>query len=536
MRRLLSSLYAAFYAGVIYNKIMSQNLSADNKRIAKNTLLLYVRQLLTMLVSLYTSRVILQTLGVTDFGIYNVVGGVVGMFSFLTGTLCSATQRYLAYDLANGDAKRLRETFGLVLLTYIIMAIITVILSESFAVWFLNTKMTIPTDRIYAANWVLQFAILTFVVNIFSTPYLSVVIAHEQMDVYAYVSIADVVLKLLIVFLLQVFFFDKLILYSILMFCSSMLITLCYAFYCHRNYKESHFQFFYDKARFVEMTAFAWWNMIGALAKVLRSQGINVLLNLFFNPAINAARGIAYQVNNAIISFANNFYTAVKPQIIKSHAIGEDSHMRQLIISSSKLAFYLLLLISLPIALNTNYILSLWLVSPPEYTSLFVQLVLLNALAEVFSLPLVAGLQATGNIKYLQLSVSLLYLLNIPISYVFLRLGYPPETPMIVSLSLVVVCMLPRLLLCKHYYGLSIKQYTLDVLVRGWTIVILCYIIGTHLPWTGVDSIIALVISSISLWIITLALILILGLSSQERNMVMDIISRRFGRTNRAKL
>ena len=177
--------------------------------------------------------------------------------------------------------------------------------------------MTIPTDRIYAANWVLQFAILTFVVNIFSTPYLSVVIAHEQMDVYAYVSIADVVLKLLIVFLLQVFFFDKLILYSILMFCSSMLITLCYAFYCHRNYKESHFQFFYDKARFVEMTAFAWWNMIGVVANVLRSQGINILLNMFFNPVVNAARGIAYQVNSAITQFYTNFYTAVKPQITK---------------------------------------------------------------------------------------------------------------------------------------------------------------------------------------------------------------------------
>ena len=515
---------------------MSQNLSANNRRIAKNTFLLYIRQLLIVLVSLYTSRVVLQTLGVDDFGIYNVVGGVVVMFSFITGTLGSATQRYLAYDLANGDVKRLNETFGMVMLTYILMAIITVVFSESIAVWFLNTKMTIPADRVYAANWVLQFAILTFVVNIFSTPYLSVVIAHEQMNVYAYVSIADVVLKLLVVYLLQVFFIDRLILYAILMFGSSLLITLCYAFYCLRNYKESHFHFFYDKTRFVEMTAFAWWNMIGSLANILRSQGINILLNLFFNPAINAARGIAYQVNNAIISFANNFYTAVKPQIIKSHAKGEDAHMRQLIISSSKLAFFLLLLISLPIALNVHYIISLWLVNPPAYTSLFVQLVILNALAEVFSIPLVTGLHATGNIKYLQLSVSLLYLLNIPVSYVFLRLGYPPETPMIVNLVIVAVCMIPRLLLCRYYYGLSIKQYFFDVVVRGWAIVLLCYYIGTCLPWTGLDSIIYLVTSTIILWIITLALILVLGLSSHERNMAIYFFTRRFGIAHRTKV
>jgi O-antigen/teichoic acid export membrane protein len=241
-------------------------------------------------------------------------------------------------------------------------------------------------------------------------------------------------------------------------------------------------------------------------------------------------------VNNAITSFANNFYTAVKPQIIKSHAKGDDTHMRQLIISSSKLAFFLLLLISLPIALNAHYIISLWLVNPPEYTSLFVQLVLLNALAEVFNLPLVAGLQATGNIKYLQLSVSLLYLLIIPVSYVFLRLGYPPETPMIVNMVFIVVCMLPRLLLCRHYYGLSIKQYSFDVLVRGWAIVLLCYIIGTRLPWTGVDSILDLVISTILLWIITLALILVLGLSSHERNMVVNIINGRLGSGFRTKV
>lgn len=501
--------------------------SANNKRIAKNTLLLYLRQLLIMFVSLYTSRVVLNTLGVDDFGIYNVVGGVVTMFSFLVGTLGSATQRYIAFDLANGDAKRLNETFGLVMLTYILMAITTVVLSELIAVWFLNTKMTIPADRLYAANWVLQFAILSFVVNIFSTPYLSVIIAHEQMGVYAYVSIADVVLKLLVVYLLQVFFFDRLILYAILMFSSSLLITLCYAFYCYIKYKESHFHFFYDKTRFAEMTTFAWWNMIGSLANILRSQGINVLLNLFFSPGINAARGIAYQVNSAISSFANNFYTAAKPQIIKSHANGNDSHMRMLIVSSSKLAFFLLLIVSLPIALNVDYIMQLWLVSPPKYTSLFVQLVIINALVEVFSLPLVSGLQATGNIKQLQLSVSILLLLNIPISYFLLKNEYPPETPMIVNIIIVIVSMVPRLHLCKKYYGLSIADYILDVLLRCSIIAIMCYSLCSFLFIYDYQSLLNFTISLFYSWVLSFILIIIFGFTKKEKQIIMNIVKSR---------
>lgn len=502
---------------------MSDN-SRSNKRIAKNTLLLYMRQLLIMVVSLYTSRVVLRALGVTDFGIYNVVAGVVTMFSFVMHTMASATQRYLAYDLACGDEKRLKETFGLVMITYLILAVITVVLTESIAVWFLNNKMTIPPDRMYAANWVLQFAILTFLAHIFSAPYLSVIIAHEQMDVYAYVSVADAILRLLVVYLLSAFLYDRLIVYSLLMFVSSSIITFCYMVYCHPRYQESRFHFFYDKKRLAEMTAFAWWNMIGSLANVLRSQGINILLNIFFTPAVNAARGIAYQVNSAITSFAHNFYTATKPQIIKSHASGEDARMRKLITSSSKLAFFLLLLISLPIALNSQFIMSLWLVDPPEYTSLFVELVLLNALAEVFSLPLVTGLQATGNIKYLQLSVSVIYLLNLPISYVFLKMGFSPETPMIINIALVAIAMVPRLLLCHRYYKLPIGRFVFDVLVRVWSVAFVCYVIGKFLYGDNTDTILSFAILTFILWIIVLFLALTFGLSLGERKMAFALI------------
>ena len=496
----------------------------NNSRIAKNTILLYARQLLIMLVSLYTSRVVLHVLGVTDYGIYNVVSGVVTMLSFVTGTMASATQRYLAYDLASGDAVKLKETFGLIMLTYIMLAIITVLLMESVAVWFLNKKMTIPAERLYEANWVLQFAALTFIVHVFAAPYLSAIIAHEQMGAYAYVSIAEVVLKLLMVLLLQTIPYDRLILYSILMFVSSLIITLCYKFYCNRNFPESRFKFYFNLKRFKEMTAFAWWNMIGSLANVLRSQGINVLLNLFFNPTVNAARGIAYQVNSAITSFSSNFYTAVKPQIIKSYASGENTRMRQLIVSSSKLAFFLLLFISMPIELNSQFVMNLWLVEPPEYASLFVRIILLNALVEVFSLPLTSGLQATGNIKYLQLSVSIIYLLNIPISYVFLKLGFAPETPMIVNLVLVVIALVPRLLLCNRYYNLSIKRYFFDVLVRVWAVALACYVIGRYLYGDSTDTLLGFALRTVVLWIIIVVFALLFGLSSRERKMAVGLI------------
>lgn len=496
-----------------------QNISLNNKRIAQNTLLLYFRQLLIMFVSLFTSRVVLQALGITDFGIFNVVGGMVTMFSFLMSTMASASQRYLSYDLASGNDEKLRQTFGLVMLTYLLLIIITVILIESTAVWFLNNKMTIPPDRLNAANCVLQFAILTFVANIFATPYLSVVIAREKMDVYAYVSILDVIIKLLIVYLLVEFSYDRLILYSFLMFVSSLLITLIYIIYCRRNFKESRCNLFYTKKRFKEMLAFAWWNMIGTVSNLLRSQGINILLNMFFNPAVNAARGIAYQVNSAITGFANNFYTAVRPQIIKTHASKEDDRMRSLISYSSRLAFYLMLILSLPIIIHARHLLSLWLVEPPEYSSLFVQLILVNALLEVFSMPLTTGLQATGNIKNYQLIVSGIYLLNIPISYILLKMGMPPESPMYVNILLVLVGVLPRLLFCKKYYALSIRKYSREVLLKAGVVSVPCYLICKYLiaRFYIHSSVVSLLANVTIMGIVSIVVIYVVGLTQTDR-------------------
>lgn len=506
--------------------------SSDNKRIAKNTVFLYFRQILIMLVSLYTGRVVLNVLGVDDFGIYNVVGGIVTMFSFITGTMATASQRFLSYDLAKDNPERLSQTFSLVFLTYVILSIITIVLSEGIGVWFLNTRMSIPPERMEAANWVFQFSILSFVFSIMSAPYMAVIISRERMAVYAYASIVEVVLKLVIVCLLTVIAFDKLKIYSVLMMLISLAMTAFYAIYSSRKFPESRYSYFFDKSRFKELCSFATWNVIGAIANVLRSQGINILLNVFFNPAINAARGIAYYVNNALITFSNNFYTAVKPQIIKDYARDEIDKMHKLIFLSSRFAFYLMLIISLPILLVTQPILELWLVTPPDYTALFVQLVVINSLIEVLSFPLVSGLQASGKIKTYQLVVSLAYMLNLPVSYIFLKLGYPPEVTMYVNIAIVCACFLPRLLLCRRYIGITLSAYFREVLMRLLIATIItitiCKCVSALFDydklWPVIASIcVVLLLSALSIYSV--------GLTQSERNMLNRSVINKIRKT-----
>jgi O-antigen/teichoic acid export membrane protein len=273
--------------------------------------------ILTMLVSLYTVRVVLNTLGVVDYGIYNVVGGVVAMFSFLSSTMASASQRFFAFELGRRDYDKLKQAFSLTLLIYIGIAILILVLSETVGLWFLNTQMTVPEERMNAANWVYQFSIFSFIMTILTVPYNSAIIAREHMKVYAYVSIIEVVLKLIIVYLLVFFSFDKLKLYAVLTFFVACLITFIYRTYCKRRFKECIYFFYWDANKFKEILSFAWWNMIGAMANIFKTQGINILLNVFFNPVINAARAIAFQVNSALTNFTNNFYMAVRPQITK---------------------------------------------------------------------------------------------------------------------------------------------------------------------------------------------------------------------------
>ena len=503
---------------------MSVSVSSNNKRIAKNTIALYFRQILTMFVSLYTSRVVLHTLGVVDYGIYNVVGGVVLMFNFLSSTMASASQRYLAIDLANGDNERLKQTFSLTMLSYFIIVFVAVVLCETVAVWFLNTKMIIPEERIVAANWVLQFSVLSFIVRLLSTPYMSVIIARERMGIYAYVSIAEAVLKLLMVFLLVSIEWDKLIVYSILMFVVVLSVNLYYRYYCIKRFGECSYSFFFDGKRLGEMFSFAGWNVMGAIANILRSQGINVVLNLFFSPAINAARGIAYQVNAAIISFSNNFYTAVRPQIIKQYAANHSDEMFKMIFYSSKLAYYLLFMISLPIIVETDDILTLWLVTPPDYTVIFIRLVVINSLIEVLNLPLVTGLQACGKIRAYQIYISTTYLLVLPISYLLYCHGYPPETAMIVNLVVVLLGIIPRLAFCVKYIDLPVWGYTKNVLLRIAIVTLASlsvYPIVSSLNISGLLT--GLLINTTLCLMVSGVVVLFIGLNKPERAKLYSI-------------
>lgn len=437
--------------------------AANNKRIAKNTLMLYFRMLFTMAVSLFTSRVVLNTLGVDDYGIYNVVGGVVSMFSIISGSLSAAISRFITVELAKGDADKLRKTFSASVTIQLLLSLIIVVLIESIGVWFLNAKMVIPAERMDAANWVLQFSIVTFVINLISVPYNATIIAHEKMSAFAYISILEVVCKLVIVYLLKISPIDRLVFYAILMCAVSVIIRLVYGYYCNRHFAECKFSFRFDKDLLKRMFSFAGWNFIGASSAVLRDQGGNIIINLFGGPAVNAARGIAMQVNHAIVGFSNNFMTALNPQITKFYASGEHDYMMKLIFRGARFSFYMLLFLSLPVLTNTHYILSLWLGTVPDHSVLFVQLALIFAMSESISSPLVTAMLATGKIRNYQIVVGGLQMLNLPISYVLLRIGCIPETVMMVAIGLSQCCLAARLVMLRTMIGLSARKYLREV-------------------------------------------------------------------------
>ena len=381
---------------------------SENKRIAKNTMYLYLRMIFLLVVGLYTSRVTLAALGVSDYGIYNVVGGIVSMFVFINYAMINSTQRYITYELGRGDIKRLSVIFSTSINIHAIISLIIFILSESIGLWFFYNKMTIPPDRINAAFWVFQFSIIACFVNIMSVPYNALIIAHEKMSAFAYISLLDAVMKLGIVCMLITYGGDRLILYGVLVLLVTIIDCVIYGQYCIRKFPESKYHYVVDKPLMAEMTKFASWNLLGNFSYVCYTQGLNLLLNVFFNPVVNAARGIAVQVQTVVSNFSYNVENAIKPQITKSYAQQDMQRMHTLIFVSAKVAFYVLLLISLPIILEAHQLLNLWLVEVPEHTANFVRLTILTLLSESLTNPLLTAAQATGDMKKYQFSVSLL--------------------------------------------------------------------------------------------------------------------------------
>ncbi len=501
---------------------------SSNSSIAKNTMFLYFRMILIMAVQLYTVRVVLSVLGSTDYGLNNVVGGIVTMFSFLSGTMATASQRYFAFEIGRNDMVQLKKTFSLTLIIYCLLGFIILLLAETVGLWFLNNKMVIPEDRMNAANWVYQFSVFSFIVTMFQVPYDALVIAREKMNVYAYVSIFEVVLKLLIVYLLSISSFDKLITYSFLTFSVTLIITSIYKSYCIRNYKESHFKFFWDKKLFKEITSYSGWNLFGALAGVANNQGINILINLFFGPTINAARGIAYQINSSINGFVQNFMTASKPQITKLYAQGNIKELNILIERTSKFSFLLLLLIVLPVGLETSFILKIWLKDFPEYTVVFVQLILINTLVDTISYALMAGAQATGKIKTYQATVGTIMLLNIPISYIFLKIGIEPYQVLYINISISVICLFFRLFFLKKLIKLEISHFLKEVVLKVFILTLVVLLIMYQLKkYLNEETLVNFIIISVLSVVLIIFFSYLLILSKIEKQLIKSFIDKK---------
>lgn len=439
--------------------------SLNNKRIAKNTILLYFRTFITMIISLYTSRVVLNTLGVTDYGIYNVVGGVVAMFGFINSSMSVATQRYLNFALGQNKMQQLKTVFSTSINIHLCISILIIFLGETVGLWFLLNKMTIPDNRLEAALWTYQCAIFSTIIMIISVPYNALIIAHEKMGAFAYISILEVLLKLLAVFSLFIIDYDKLILYSILMLLIQIVVRIIYGSYCKKHFSESKYHFIWDSKLFKEMSSFAGWNLWGNVAFIGFTQGLNVLLNMFFNPVVNAARGISVQIQNTINQFSSSFQMALNPQITKSYAMSDLDYMHNLIIRSSRFTFYLMVVISLPIFLETSMILKVWLGIIPDYTVIFVKLMLCVTIIDAVANPLVTAAAATGKIKMYQVAVGGMLLLILPVSYITLKMGGEPWSVFIVHLFICVCSFIVRLLFVHKLVGLSIKKFIVDVAI-----------------------------------------------------------------------
>lgn len=493
-------------------------MNSSNTLIAKNTLFLYFRMLFTVFVGLYTSRVILRVLGVEGFGIYNVVGGIVMMFSFLNAGMVASSQRFISYELGKNDIKSLRKVFSMSVSIHIFLALLILLLAETVGLWFLNVKLNIASECMYAANWVYQCSILTFMLTVISVPYNACIVAHEHMKAYSYISIMEIFLKLLAVIILPLSSWDKLIVYSSLILLIAFIIRLAYGVYCRYNFIECKCQCIKDKSLFVEMFSFAGWSFIGNLGFSVKDQGINILINLFFGVAMNTARGIAYQVSSVISGFVANFQMALNPQIIKRYASGEIESMILLVFRGAKYSLFLLMVMVVPFYIRAPYVLQLWLGNVPEYTVTFLRLTLIMAMVDSMAGPLVTAMQATGRIRIFQLVISVIMLANLPLSYFFLSLGCKPYVVMYVAIATSLVGLISRLCILKTLISsFNFFEFIKDILLRNIAVCILSISLPVFFSSCFNDDLIGLLIVCFCSVLYSLFVVYFVGLKKVER-------------------
>lgn len=499
------------------------NTSDNNKRIAKNTLFLYVRMLVTLGVSLFTVRVVLQTLGVEDYGIYNVVAGFVTSFSFIANTTSSAIQRFLSFCIGQDDWESYHKYFVGSFFLFSALALIAFLLLETFGLWFLHEKMVIPVERIEAANWVFHSAMVVLFFSFLSIPYNAVIISNERMNLFAYLSISDVLLKLFIVYLLKALQFDHLKTYSVLLACTGLINFMLYKLLAVHICKEVRLALNINYSHIRHLLGFSCWNLIGSLAGICRNQGINVLQNLYFGPIYNTACGISFQIYNAINGFASNFIMAANPQIIKLYAKGENEALTLLVERSSKIAFSLLSLIAFPFLTLMPYVLDLWLGDVPSITILFARLILANMLVECVSMPLMTLAQASGRIRPYQLAVGGILILNVPIAWLLLKYLHAESFSTFISLIVInIVALWIRLVILHRIANLNVSQFVKNVLTRWGLLLMVCFIgFGLSLRENvGIQ----IIITCIFTFIIIPLIILFVVFSKSDRNAVMIYI------------
>lgn len=438
-------------------------MAINKKNIVKNSFFLYVRMFLVMLCNFFVVRIVLKILGAEDYGINNVVGGVVTMLAFLSSTMNAASQRFFAFELGRQNLDGLKKYFTSSFWIYAGLVVFVILIAETLGLWFLQNKMTIPVDRSDAAFWVYQCSVISFVFSLLSIPYNAIIIAREKMNIYAYVGIIEVLLRLVSAYALYFVSVDLLKAYAFFSCVAMTLPSLFYIVWGTKFFPECHIIMFWNKRIFFEIASFSSWNIIGALSAVLRSQGINILLNIFFNPVVNAARAIAYQVYSAVNQFVMNFFKAVQPQIVKSYAADDRNSLLTLIYASTKFNFFLVYLIALPVLFETSTFLSIWLSNVPDYTVLFVRLVIINAIFDSTIYPLQTAIMATGNIKYYQIITGSLLLLVLPISYLFLKKGFPPEVTLYIALYISFIAQFVRIIFMKKRLFMPIREYFIKV-------------------------------------------------------------------------
>lgn len=502
---------------------MSDNQS-NNKRIAKNTLLLYARMLIMMFIGLFTSRIILQALGVSDLGLYAVCGGVVSLFSFISGTLASGTQRFISFGIGEGDMDKLKRTFASAMTLHLLMAVIILVIGETFGLWYMYNKLNVEPGRFEAALWCYQFSLLTAVISIIQTPFNGALIAHEKMDIYAYMTIFEVAIKLIAAYAIMVTPYDRLISYAALLLAASIFSTFIYNWYCRKKFDECSFRFGYDKKLFTDMLSFSGWNTFGTVAAMGQSTGVDLVINFFCGTVVNGARGIASQANGFVNKFVSNFQVALNPQIIKTYASGNISEMSKIVIRGAEFSSYLLLFLGIPLFLEIEFVLNLWLGQVPEHSVAFMRIIMIESLFRTMGNPTITAMHATGKMKMLNITVGLLLLIIVPESYILFKLGLTPELVMLFNIIPWILCIPLRLYWLNKYTNreFPVSYFLLRVVVKGVALTLLMFVppycVSCLLPDDGWSRFLAVGISSV---LSSSVIIYYLGLSKNTRYTLM---------------